>query len=195
MKLIVGLGNPGVRYSGTRHNAGRDLAGHIATREKLSWTQKKALQASVATTSWGDQEIILARPETFMNLSGESVSRLSRHFSVDISKDLLIVVDDVALPFGKLRLRASGSDGGHNGLKSVTATLGTPVYPRLRMGIAPLEPSAKIPDDMAVFVLESFDREEKKAFKTVLEKCLEACRLWVGEPFAAAMNAVNSNSK
>ncbi len=194
MKLIVGLGNPGVRYSGTRHNAGRDLAGHIGKSEGLKWALKKSLQASLAKTCWGTQEIFLARPETFMNLSGEPVFRMVRHFSLDAAKDLLIVVDDVALPFGKLRLREGGSDGGHNGLKSINQLLATTVYPRLRVGISPLKPSGKIPD-MTAFVLESFDREEKKAFKPVLEKAFEACRLWAGEPSAAAMNAVNSNSK
>ena len=194
MKLIVGLGNPGVRYAGTRHNAGRNLVESIARGEGLKWTRKKSLQASFTQTSWGVQKVCLARPEVFMNLSGESVSSLAAHFCVDLSRDLLIVVDDVALPFGKLRLRAGGSDGGHNGLKSISRLLATTVYPRLRMGIAPLKLSAKIPD-IAAFVLECFDRREKKAWEAVLEKTVQACRLWVEKPFSVAMNAINPSIK
>ena len=193
MKLIVGLGNPGVRYSGTRHNAGRDLAGHIGKSEGLKWSQKKSLQASLAETCWDDQKIFLARPETFMNLSGEPVSLLVRHFSLDPAQDLLIVVDDVALPFGKLRLRRSGSDGGHNGLKSISQRLTTTDYPRLRIGIALLRP-VETREDMAAFVLRPFEAEEKKAFPAVLEKAFDACRLWAGGSFAEAMNAVNPDS-
>ena len=190
MKLIIGLGNPGIRYTGTRHNAGRLLVEFLAKSEGLKWRREKALQASVAKTLWGSEEVMLARPEVFMNLSGEPVSLLMRRTRVDASQDLLIVVDDVALPFGKWRLRGKGSDGGHNGLKSITLLLGSSVYPRLRMGIAPAESAEKI-QDMAGYVLESFESREKTALSQVLEKGGEACRVWASKPMAAAMNIVN----
>lgn len=192
MKLIAGLGNPGAAYAGTRHNAGRHLVEAIAKSEGLKWVQKKSLRASVAVTRWGTQEILLARPEVFMNLSGEPVSLLAGHYGLEVSQDLLIVVDDVALPFGKLRLRGKGSDGGHNGLKSIHQQLATTAYPRLRIGIAPLEPLEEIPD-MAAYVLEAFAKHEKEGLNRVLEKGFEACRLWAIDSLAAAMNTVNPN--
>ena len=193
MKLIVGLGNPGVSYAGTRHNAGRHLVEAIAKSEGLKWTRKKSLRASVVLTRWDAQEIMLARPEVFMNLSGEAVSLLVAQTRLNVSEDLLVVVDDVALPFGKLRLRGKGTDGGHNGLKSISCLLATTAYPRLRVGIAPLKPDKNIPEDRAPYVLEPFDRQEKEALNPVLKRGLAACRLWAVESLAAAMNTVNPN--
>ena len=163
----------------------------MAENEGLKWASKKSLQTSVAKTRWNSEDIILARPEVFMNLSGEAVSRLAAaHIPLDISRDLLIVLDDIALPFGRLRLRGKGTDGGHNGLKSIHTSLGTTAYPRLRMGIAP-EKSSPAAVDLTAFVLESFGREEKKAMGPVLEKACQACHLWATESLASAMNVVN----
>jgi len=191
VKLIVGLGNPGLRYAGTRHNAGRHLVEFIAKCEGLKWTRKKSLKALISQTRWKSEEMMLARPEVFMNLSGEAVSLLAAHTGVDLARDILIIMDDVALPFGRLRLRGKGSDGGHNGLKSIHQSLGTTQYPRLRIGIAP-ESSDKI-KDLTAYVLEAFDPAQKKVWPSVLQKSFEACRLWAAGTLEAAMNTVNSN--
>lgn len=185
MKLIVGLGNPGDRYSDTRHNAGRRLVEFAAKRQGVSFSKKKAFEASFVTLDWEGQPVTLAYPETFMNVSGKAVFALVRHFEIDPRKNLLIVVDDIALPLGRLRLRARGSDGGHNGLKSIQEVLGEE-YPRLRLGIG-CETTGEVED----YVLSPFRPAEKKILKEVLEKGYEACRLWVSQPFSAAMNVVN----
>lgn len=194
MKLIVGLGNPGSRYSHTRHNAGRLLVESIARECAVKWKVQKSLKASVASTHFDSEEVSLAFPETFMNVSGEAVSLLVRHFSIDIQRDLLIVMDEMALPFGKWRLRSRGSDGGHNGLKSIQAALISSQYPRLRMGIGPQEMavSSKGKPVFEEYVLERFGREESEAMPAVLEKGLQACKLWATRPIADAMNVVNA---
>lgn len=188
MKLIVGLGNPGTRYAGTRHNAGRRLVEYIAGKHSLKPVKKKPLHASLVSFEWENHPVILAWPETFMNVSGEAVGALVRHFDLDPAKDLLVAVDDTALPFGKFRLRARGSDGGHHGLASVQGVLGTAHYARLRFGIgSPVKPLLTLED----YVLSPFNKEEAKAMGRVLEKGSEACRLWTTQTAAAAMNAVN----
>jgi peptidyl-tRNA hydrolase, PTH1 family len=194
VKLIVGLGNPGSRYSHTRHNAGRLLVESIARECAAKWKVQKSLKASVASTHFDSEEVSLAFPETFMNVSGEAVSLLVKHFSIDVSRDLLIVIDEMALPFGKWRLRGHGSDGGHNGLKSVEAVLGTSEYPRLRMGIGPEEIalSSQGKPVFEEYVLQRFTREESEALPPVLKQGFQACRLWAMHPIADAMNVVNA---
>jgi len=193
VKLIVGLGNPGSRYSHTRHNAGRLLVEYLAREAAASFKMQKKLKAQVAPAKFGGEDISLVYPETFMNVSGETLALLTQHFEVDLRHDLLIVVDDIALPFGKWRLRSRGSDGGHNGLKSIQRALGTSAYARLRMGIAPentaLSPEGKI--SLEEFVLESFDRTESRALPKTLERGAQACKLWAAQPIEQAMSAVN----
>ena len=191
MKLIVGLGNPGDRYSDTRHNAGRRLVEFIAKHRGVSFSKKKSLEASFVTLDWEDHPATLAYPETFMNVSGNAVHALVRHFRVDPRKDLLVAVDDIALPLGRLRLRAKGSDGGHNGLKSIHQAFAGGEYPRLRLGIGRLSGAIENVED---YVLSPFGPAEKKVLKDVMEKGLEACRLWVSQPFSAVMNVVNQAS-
>lgn len=188
MKLIVGLGNPGSEYADTRHNAGRLLIEYAASSEKISLIRKKTLKAYAASLEWKGRPVLLAYPDTWMNLSGEAVKVLVRHFEIDPKKDLLVVVDDLALPLGRLRLRAKGSDGGHNGLKSIHGALQTDHYARLRIGIGAYNPIA----DYEQFVLERFRSSEKKRLKKVLEEGLPACRIWATESASAAMNAVNA---
>ena len=193
MKLIVGLGNPGSRYSSTRHNAGRLLVESIASEAAASFKVQKKLKASTASVRFGAEDILLIYPETFMNVSGETMELLARDFEINLHRDLLVVIDDIALPFGKWRLRSRGSDGGHNGLKSIQQALGTSAYARLRMGIAPenaaLSLEGKIP--LEKFVLESFDRTESRALPEVLKKGMQACKLWATRPIEQAMSAVN----
>ena len=188
MKAIVGLGNPGSSYSSTRHNIGRLLVEFIAAQFQISFAKKKTLKSSVASTQWDGQPILLAYPETLMNVSGESIAALVRHFKLDPEKDLLILVDDSALPFGKFRLRQRGSAGGHNGLKSIEGQLSNREYSRLRIGIG--EPAGQSLED---YVLSPFEPQEKKEIRKIYKHGLEASRLWIKEPIERAMNVVNSS--
>ena len=128
MKAIVGLGNPGAKYRGTRHNVGFEVVDELARRASVSF---ESAPADALIAKWRQMDVLLVKPLTFMNLSGQAVGELQRYFKID---DVLIVVDEVNLPLGKLRARARGSAGGHNGLKSVIAHLGEDV-PRLRVGV------------------------------------------------------------
>lgn len=197
MKLIVGLGNPGDEYAQTRHNIGRRLVEFIAGDEKVKLASKKSQRAALASVLWNQETVHLAYPLTYMNLSGEAVAALVKYWKVSADKDLLVVVDDVALPFGKFRLRGEGSSGGHNGLASIEAHLGSRVYSRLRIGIGLREnKTAKEPAGLGEllrdYVLSPFKSSEEKKMKEVLGKGMEACRAWVSEPLAKAMSRVNA---
>ena len=133
MKLVAGLGNPEDRYRGTRHNVGFEVINEIARRHRLTF-QKSPVKAMQCRWRVAGDVVLLAKPLTFMNLSGEAVAGLGHYYKVDIG-DLLVVCDDVNLPLGRLRARASGSEGGHNGLRSIASMLGTTDYARLRVGV------------------------------------------------------------
>lgn len=194
MKLIVGLGNPGDEYARTRHNIGRRLMEFIAGEEKVKFSFKKSQKASVTSISWNGETLHLAYPETYMNLSGEAIAALIKYWKVAPDKDLLIVVDDIALPFGKFRLRGDGSSGGHNGLASIEEYLGGRAYPRLRIGIGSHEDKTSAGPDGSLrdYVLSSFHAAEEKKMKELLGKGMAACRAWVEKPLAKAMNQVNT---
>ena len=133
MKVIVGLGNPGAKYAGTRHNVGFEVIDYLAAAPGCSPFREK-FEAFVAEMKEGDETVLLVKPLTFMNLSGPAIAQVLAYFKIDVA-DLLIVCDDVNLPLGKLRARASGSEGGHNGLRLVAEALGTIEYARLRVGV------------------------------------------------------------
>lgn len=197
MRLIVGLGNPGNEYARTRHNIGRRLIEFIAGEEKMKFSVPKFSKTAVASVSWNGESLYLAYPLTYMNLSGETVAALVKHWKITAAKDLLIVVDDAALPFGKFRLRGEGSSGGHNGLASIEQYLGSREYPRLRIGIGPREDrsekkTAGSEAPLREYVLSAFNEAEEKQMKELLEKGMEACRAWVTEPLTKAMNRVNA---
>lgn len=189
MKLIIGLGNPGPAYVKTRHNIGQRLVEALVQSSGARWKPQKNLRSKYVEANHGSETFIAALPESYMNESGEAVKRLVEHFRIDFKSDLLIVVDDVALPLGALRLRAGGSDGGHRGLRSVETALGSPSYARLRIGIAPAGP-IQIP--LEQYVLEPFKAAEEKELKKILERAAEACRLWLSEPMDRAMNFANN---
>lgn len=196
MKLIVGLGNPGDEYARTRHNIGRRLMEFIGREKKVRFAPKKSQRAGVASVSWDGEPLHLAYPETYMNLSGEAILALVKYWKIAPEKDLLIVVDDVALPFGKFRLRSEGSSGGHKGLASIEEYLESREYPRLRIGIGPFENKiarepAKSDRPLRDYVLSSFNDAEEKKMKELLVKGMEACHAWVAEPLAKAMSRVN----
>jgi peptidyl-tRNA hydrolase, PTH1 family len=197
MKLIVGLGNPGDAYVGTRHNIGRRLMEFIGLEEKTKFSLKKSRGAAEAPVLWHGETLHLAFPMAYMNLSGEAVAALVRYWKIAADKDLLIVVDDVALPFGKFRLRGEGSSGGHNGLASIEGRLGTRNYPRLRVGIGSLENTAGSGQTgfeglLRDYVLSPFSAMEEKKMSGLLGKGMEACRIWAGEPLSKAMSKINA---
>jgi PTH1 family peptidyl-tRNA hydrolase len=199
LKIIIGLGNPGSAYSETRHNIGRRLVEAIACRQDLRFSKKKLLKTSLASFHWGNEEVLLAYPESFMNASGIPVALLVKHYGVIPSRDLLIVVDDAALPYGRLRLRGRGSDGGHNGLKSIHECLETQEYARLRTGIQPLpliEGSVDAQEmGLREFVLSRFTTEEKRTMGAVLDEGFNACMAWILHPIEKAMSVVNPCKK
>jgi PTH1 family peptidyl-tRNA hydrolase len=180
IRLIVGLGNPGREYQDTRHNVGFMILDLLAARAGATFRAEKAWQAEIARVG----DVLLCKPQTYMNLSGQSVRPLSQFYKLDPAQ-LLVVLDDVALPLGRLRLRADGSAGGHNGLKSIIEHFGTPAVPRLRVGIgAPA-------NEMTGHVLGRFTLEEKPVLDQSLDRALEAIVCLRDRGFAAAMNAYN----
>lgn len=200
MKLIVGLGNPGAEYARTRHNIGRRLVETMASREKVSFTVKRSLKSAVAFLERDEIPVCLAYPLTYMNLSGEAVQGLVAHFEIRSLQDMLVIVDDVALPFGRLRLRGEGSSGGHNGLLSVEQHLGSRKYPRLRMGIGGPDgySHSKVPgtgDVLKDHVLSAFSPEEEKGLAGLLTKGQEACRLWTLRSLAESMQLINGEKE
>jgi len=191
MKLIVGLGNPGIRYAKTRHNLGRLCVAFMAETEGARWVFRKTLKSSVCCLDWEDQEVILASPEASMNVSGDPLARLVAHYEIAAPEDLLVIVDDLALPLGRLRLRGKGSDGGHNGLRSIQEALGSSVFARLRCGIGhPRDPESSGPQEVSEYVLSPFLREEIIRLGEVYEKAALACRLWACESLQKASDAI-----
>lgn len=184
MKLVAGLGNPGPRYRGTRHNVGFDVLDRVAARHGLVFDAAPA-EALAARWRTGDG-VLLVKPLSFMNLSGEAVAALARYYRIDVN-DVLIVCDDVNLPLGRLRARASGSDGGHNGLKSVAQHLGTTAYARLRIGVGRGDDRR----DLAAHVLARFEPEEQAGVDDAIARSADAVELWVAQGLAPVMNAYN----
>ena len=192
MKAIVGLGNPGPRYKGTRHNVGFDVIEELARRATLEFESAPA-EAIVARwragrTDWlagQSDDVLLVKPVTFMNLSGEAIGELVRYFKIDVA-DALVILDEVQLPLGKLRARATGSAGGHNGLKSVIEHLG-PDVARLRLGVGRGD-SRK---DLADHVLARFDTEEAADVARMITRAADAAETFVTAGVAAVMNQYN----
>lgn len=188
MKLIVGLGNPGPRYEKTRHNLGRRAVEALAKDFRVRWKQDKSLKSRFAEIECQNQQGVLAVFDSFMNESGRPLELLLRHFEINFKDSLLVVVDDAALPFGRLRLRAEGSDGGHKGLRSIQEVLRSSSYARLRVGIQPPEP---VREPLEEYVLRPFTSKEEKKLNEVLDRTVRACRLWISGPVGEAMNWTN----
>lgn len=185
MKLIVGLGNPGPRYRNTRHNVGYQVLDLLAARWGVAFDREK-YQGLVASVRLGDENILLLKPLTYMNRSGLSVAEATRNKVPELA-DLLIVVDDVNLPFGRLRMRERGSAGGHNGLKSVIEHLGSQDFPRLRIGVG----ENKAGEALTNHVLGSFRPEERAELESVIAQAANGVVAFVGEGVNSAMNEVN----
>jgi PTH1 family peptidyl-tRNA hydrolase len=189
MKLIVGLGNPGPQYAGTRHNVGFLTVDRLAAAPHVGPFVRK-FEAELAEGIEGAEKVLYAKPQTFMNLSGHAVRLISDFFKVAVP-DLLVVCDDVNLPLGQLRFRSGGSAGGHNGLKDIQRHLGTQDYARLRLGVGGPDQHQELVDH----VLARFKPSEKAAVEEMIADAADAVLVWVKEGLAAAMNKHNPPKK
>ncbi len=187
MRLIVGLGNPGAEYEWTRHNLGFMLADRLASAAGRE-IKRSECRALVGRAEVAGEQVELVKPQTYMNLSGESVACLVQKRELDVKRDLIVISDDLALPFGTLRLRARGSSGGHNGLKSISGALKTEEYIRLRIGIQPEHPLG----DAKRYVLERFSPNARGEVETILERCADALRAVLRDGIDKAMATYNS---
>jgi PTH1 family peptidyl-tRNA hydrolase len=186
VKLIVGLGNPGIEYQFTPHNFGFLAIDRIANEYEVE-VRNRNCRALTARTAIEDQQVLLAKPETYMNLSGLSVRELVAKYEVDAAADLVVIYDELDLPLGTIRIRQRGSSAGHNGVESVIGALGTQEFLRIRLGIAP---DRKIEDGVK-FVLTPFRKVQLKVVDEVLDTTLEAVRVILKDGPAAAMNRFN----
>ena len=189
-KLIAGLGNPGKDYEFTRHNLGFLVVEHLARQYHLKFSRHSASESLMATGKIDGQELILQLPLTYVNNSGRAVAAIAARESVALD-NILLVCDDLALDFGEVRLKARGSAGGHNGLKSVIEHLKTQEFARLRMGIgAPLKK-----DETVDFVLSEFDPSEKKELGSFVGSAADGCRLWLTGGITKAMSQLNKRKE
>jgi peptidyl-tRNA hydrolase, PTH1 family len=186
MKLIVGLGNPGAKYAGTRHNVGFEVLDYLAADPACGPFRSK-FQSLVADWKIGDEPTLLVKPQTFMNLSGRAVREIVDFYKLT-ALDCLILSDDFNLPLGKLRVRAKGSHGGQNGLRNIQECLGTDEYPRLRIGVG--QPSE---GEAVDFVLSRFKPGERHAVEDAIAKAGQGAMVWVREGIDACMNRTNAD--
>ena len=185
MKVLVGLGNPGAKYAGTRHNVGFDVLDYLAQAPHAGRFQGR-FQAQVAEMMEGTEKVLLVKPETFMNLSGRSVRQAVDFYQVALH-DVLVICDDVNLPLGKLRIRARGTHGGHNGLRDIQNHLGTSDYPRLRLGV-----DAPQQDGMIDHVLGRFRPSERPVMEEAVQRAAQAVLVWVHQGIEPCMNQYNA---
>ena len=185
MKLVIGLGNIGDKYLFTRHNTGFMVVDMWAIENKVSFKEEKKLKAFITKFNFNGEDIIIAKPTTFMNLSGEAVIAIANYYKIDI-KDILIIYDDIALPLGTTRFRGNGSDGGHNGIKSIIKHLGTSDFARLKVGIGPQPP---IPAE--AYVLQNFSKDEMINLKEVLKKAVQGVEYYLSNGLEKAQNTFN----
>jgi len=200
MKLVVGLGNPGREYVGTRHNVGFEVIDRLA--EKLGWVAAGEFDrmartkfdgllydGSLARTSGESERLVLLKPTTYMNLSGQAVQATMGFYQMK-PDDVMVVLDDLALPCGKLRIRPGGSDGGHNGLRDIQRALGTNEYPRLRLGID--APPPPVPGKQ--YVLGKFSPEQRKLVDPAVTRAASAIVTWIDRGIETAMNQFNADA-
>jgi PTH1 family peptidyl-tRNA hydrolase len=184
--LIVGLGNPGAEYAKTRHNAGFLLVEKLAGQWKSNWTNERKFVSRVAKAERNGKKVLLCEPQTFMNLSGEAVGALVNFYQLPLAK-ILVAVDDADLPFGEIRLRKSGSSGGHHGLESIEQHLASREFARLRIGIGRKDSSRQI----ANYVLGKFEKSESELLEKVLERASDQVETWLEAGIEKAMSQFN----
>jgi PTH1 family peptidyl-tRNA hydrolase len=184
MKLIAGLGNIGNKYTFTRHNAGFMLLDSIALNSGLSFKENSRLKCLITNLRNGINDYVLIKPTTFMNLSGEAIRAVMDYYKISV-QDLIIIYDDIALEMGKIRIRANGSDGGHNGIKSIIQHIGTNKFNRIKVGIGPqIGPSEH-------YVLQNFSKEQMEVLKEIIDKTIDAAKCLISEGIEKAQNKFN----
>jgi peptidyl-tRNA hydrolase, PTH1 family len=186
MKLIVGLGNPGDEYRDTRHNVGFMVVDTIAKRHALGWRHRDQVMLA---KNFGADAFLVAKPLTYVNRSGDAVGELMRYYDVGPA-DLLVVVDEAALPFGRLRVRARGSAGGHNGLKSIIERLETTEFARLRLGVGRGDPRRELADH----VLARFEPDERAELEAFIARAADAAEMFTVEGIEKVMNEYNPDA-
>jgi PTH1 family peptidyl-tRNA hydrolase len=187
-KLIVGLGNPGLIYAGSRHNIGFAVLKSLASSLKINFKRDSLVSALVAKDKLLAQDLVLALPQSYMNLSGIAVAALLKKFKVN-PEDLLVVCDDLDLELGKMKIRPQGSSGGQRGIESIIEQLGTQDFGRLRIGIGRPKSSGK--QDVVKYVLSGFLRKEKAAVKQIEDDAVNCCLSWVENGIVQTMNIFN----
>jgi PTH1 family peptidyl-tRNA hydrolase len=190
VKLIVGLGNPGIEYQFTPHNLGFLTIDRIANDQGIE-IRNRQCRALTARATIAGEPVVLAKPETYMNLSGLSVRELAVEHQVDVARDLIVIYDELDLPLGKIRIRQRGTSAGHNGMESVLGALGTDEFLRIRLGIAP---ERKVADGMK-YVLTPFRKAQEKAVDEILDSTAQAVEVILNEGPAAAMNRFNRKNE
>ncbi|MDE3045173.1 MAG: aminoacyl-tRNA hydrolase [Verrucomicrobiota bacterium] len=191
--LIVGLGNPGKKYEGTRHNIGFAAVDLLAKKHGLEFRKSLKVQGARAEGMIAGEPCLLLKPLTFMNLSGESVALTMRYASIDLSS-LLVLVDDVAIPLGEMRLKINSSAGGHNGLKSIEESLQTDRYARLRLGVGDCPRGPDDRGDLSSHVLGRFSSDEEKLIPALLKRAVETTELFITKGLTRAMDFANQRS-
>ena len=188
MIIIAGLGNPTKEYEGTRHNVGFQVIDKIAEKYNIAVDAKKG-RAYVGKGIIEGQKVLLVKPQTYMNLSGESIRELVDYFKVDPKEELLVIYDDISLDVGQLRIRKKGSAGGHNGIKNIIAHLGTQEFPRIKVGVGDKPPRM----DLADYVLSRFSKEDREKMEQAFKDAAEAVEVMITEGADAAMNQFNGH--
>ena len=193
MKMIVGLGNPGPEYARTRHNVGFMVVDRLARRHGAGATPRGRFNAVCVEASVAGERTLLLKPTTFMNRSGQSVQEAAAFYKIDPARDLLVLVDDIYLPLGSLRLRPAGGAGGHNGLSDIQRALGSEAYPRLRIGVGQRDTGGKPAHmDQADYVLGRFTDDEARDLEPALDRAADASELFLTKGVEAAMNRFNA---
>lgn len=185
MKLIAGLGNPGKEYINTRHNIGFCITDALAAKHNAKLKHSLFKKVNKTNLSIPGEEILVIQPLTYMNLSGNCIFKFYKSLKLNL-KDILVICDDINLPLGKIRMRASGSAGGHKGLESIINSLGSEDFSRLRIGI-----KKETAEDLSEYVLSEFAKEEKGAIEEVIDKAIYACETWIKDGIEIAMNKYN----
>ena len=190
MYIIAGLGNPGKEYENTRHNIGFDVIDRLAEEENIAVMESKH-KALIGKGYVAGQKVILAKPQTFMNLSGESIREIVDYYKVDDTSELIVISDDISLDVGQIRIRKKGSAGGHNGLKNIIKMLGHDTFTRVRMGVGEKPKNY----DLADYVLGRFDKDERVLVDEAIKEAADAVELILEEGIETAMNRYNAKKK
>lgn len=187
MKLIVGLGNPGRRYRWTRHNLGFLVVEEFAKRNKITLKKERRFKVITGREKFFGEDIFLAMPQRWMNLSGISVRDILEYLKVDL-ENLLVVCDDINLPFGVLRMRPKGSSGGHKGLLSIIESIQTQDFPRMRIGVL----TSRDIKDLPKYLLSNFTKVEIRKLKGIIKRAVDACESWIKDGITETMNKFNA---